>query len=291
MKKACLFIGRWQPFHDGHKYLVDQALKNDKRVVVACRDTPISKSDPYTFEQRKEMIRRVYGDKVEVILIPDIESVNVGRGVGYDVNFVEVPKEIQEISATKVRNGQGDGDLPSGVAEYLKLMSSTIWFTGLPCSGKTTIAEAFKTRLQAKGYRAVVIDGDEVRKGLCEGLGFANGGREENLRRVGHVCQLFNDEKTIVLASFVSPTKELRNIPRSLIKNFRMVFVDCPLDVCEKRDTKGMYAKARAGEIKNFTGVDAPYEKPDLVERDMILRTGDNPLAVSLDDLCEHFKV
>ena len=251
----------------------------------------MSDSDPYTYEQRAEMIRRVYGDKVEVMLFPDIESINVGRGVGYDINYMEAPKAVQEISATKVRSGQGAGNLHPDVEQYLKMMETTIWFTGLPCAGKTTLARAFKAKLMAAGYNVALVDGDDLRTGLCAGLGFVEGGREENLRRASWMCQQFNQNKTVVLASFVSPTKELRDIVRGIVKNLRIVYVDSNLEVCEKRDVKGMYAKARAGEIKNFTGIDAPYDIPGSDEGALVVDTSTKILEESVQFLCGYFGV
>lgn len=290
-KRAALFVGRWQPFHNGHKYIIDQALAAGKRVVIGCRDTPISDSDPYTYEQRVEMIRRVYGDRVEVMLFPDIESINVGRGVGYDINYMEAPPAVQAISATKVRSGQGQGNLPEEVEAYVKLMETTIWFTGLPCSGKTTLAKAFRSKLMADGYNVALVDGDEIRTGLCAGLGFADGGREENLRRAAWMCEMFNRNRTVVLASFVSPTKGLRDIVRGIVKNLRVVYVNCDVETCEERDVKGMYAKARAGEIRGFTGVDAPFEVPGEDENPLVLDTSRLTVAESVYELCRKFGV
>lgn len=260
-RRVSLYIGRWQPFHSGHKWIIDQALNQGKRVCIGIRDTPVTSSDPYTYEQRVEMLRRVYQDKVEVMRFPDIESINIGRGVGYEVNYIDAPKDIQAISATGIRAGKQSA-LPEEVEKYLKLMGTTVWFTGLPCSGKTTFAKACKDRLTEAGYNVVILDGDDVRKGLCQGLGFTEEEREENLRRVANVAELFNNNKTIVLASFVSPTVRLRTVVRSIISNLKLVYISCPVEECERRDTKGMYAKARAGEIKEFTGVSAPYEPP-----------------------------
>jgi adenylylsulfate kinase len=126
------------------------------------------------------------------------------------------------------------------------------------------LADALAERMAGmdKGYRVRRLDGDDVRKGLCEGLGFSDEGRRENLRRVAHVCKMFNDEGITVLASFVSPTEELREMIAKIIPNFHLVALECSVRQCAERDVKGMWAKAKAGEIKGFTGVDAPYEPP-----------------------------
>jgi len=290
-QRVALYPGRFQPFHNGHKFIVDQALAAGKKVVIGMRDTPISDSDPYTYKQRAEMVRRVYGDKVGVMLFPDIESINVGRGLGYDVNYIEAPKDVQAISATKVRSGQGVGNLPEGIEEYVRLLETTVWFTGLPCSGKTTLAKAFKTKLLSKGYNVMLVDGDDLRTGLCEGLGFTDEGRKENLRRAAWMCETLNRGKTMVLASFVSPTVELRKVVRGIVKNMVMVHTACDPAICEKRDVKGMYAKARAGQMKGFTGVDAVYEVPVEEEKALDIDTGTQTLDESVQALMDKLGV
>ena len=165
-----------------------------------------------------------------------------------------------------------------------------MWFTGLPCSGKTTLAKEFRVKLMAAGYNVVLVDGDDLRTGLCQGLGFVDGGREENLRRAAWTCEMFNRNKTVVLASFVSPTKELRDIVRGIVKNVKIVYAESYLNVCEKRDVKGMYAKARAGKIKNFTGVDAPYDIP-AGESALAVDTQNKTVEESVQFLCGYFGV
>ena len=264
-KKYALFIGRWQPFHNGHKYLIDEALSRGENVCVAIRDTEISDSNPYTAGQRVEMLRRVYGSRIEVIVIPDINSINIGRNVGYDVNFVEPPADIGKISGTNVRLGK-DSNVPPEVAEYIKLLRTTLWLTGLPCSGKTTIAKRLKEELDSRGFKTVHLDANDIRNKLNADLGFSPEDRKENLRRVAHVAKLFNDNGNFVIASFVSPNEEYRKMAKDITGNFKLVFVKCSPEVCEKRDVKGMYKKARAGEIKDFTGVSAPFEEPSDAE-------------------------
>jgi adenylylsulfate kinase len=266
-KKYSLFIGRWQPFHKGHKYLIDKALHEGKNVCIALRDTEISDENPYTLHQRKEMINRVFGDKIKIITIPDIESVNIGRNVGYEVNVIDTPKKIQRISGTEIRNGK-NSHLPKEVESYIQSLRTTLWFTGLPCSGKTTLAKRLKEELDNRGYRTVHLDGDDVRKGLNKDLKFSDEDRLENLRRVAHVARLFNENNNFVVSSFVTPTNRMRNMVKKIIgSNIKLCYVKCSLKVCEQRDTKGLYKKARAGEIKDFTGISSPFEEPttDLV--------------------------
>ena len=139
-----------------------------------------------------------------------------------------------------------------------------IWFTGLSASGKSTIAGALEQILAQQGYHTYLLDGDNVRHGLCKDLGFSDADRKENIRRIGEVCRLFQDSGMMVLTAFISPYQADRDQVRALHPEGRFVevFVDTPLEVCEQRDVKGLYQKARAGEIAEFSGVSAPYEAP-----------------------------
>ena len=287
-KKFALFIGRWQPFHDGHKFLIDSALAKGENVCIAIRNTEISEGNPYTVEQRIEMIRRVYEDSVEIIVIPDIKSINIGRKVGYEVNRIDPPENVGKISGTKVRAGKESG-VPSGVAEYIKTLRTTLWLTGLPCSGKTTIAKRVKEELDNRGYKAVSLDGDDVRGKLNADLGFSEEDRNENLRRIAHVAKLFNENGNFVIASFVSPTNEYRSMVKEIIGNFKLVYVKCSVKTCEKRDTKGMYKKARQGEIKDFTGISAPFEEPD--GADIVIDTEHNDPETCVNTILMSLKV
>jgi len=139
----------------------------------------------------------------------------------------------------------------------------TLWFTGLPCSGKTTIAELVKTELERQGLPVELLDGDEIRKHFSAGVGFSKEDRANHLKRVAYLCHLLSKHGVVVLASFVSPYRENREYARQLIgERFVEIFVDTPLEECIRRDVKGMYKKALAGQIKEFTGVSDPYEPP-----------------------------
>jgi adenylyl-sulfate kinase len=138
----------------------------------------------------------------------------------------------------------------------------TFWITGLPCSGKTTVGLVLKQKLTSRGHNMVHLDGDIIRKGLNKDLGFSHEDRIENLRRVAHVAELFNQNGQDVIATFVSPTNVHRELVGSIISNIKLIHADCSPAKCETRDCRGMYAKARQGEIKEFTGVSAPFEKP-----------------------------
>ncbi len=141
-------------------------------------------------------------------------------------------------------------------------MSFTVWFTGLPCCGKTTIADRVAEKLMEKDLKVERLDGDIVRQHLTHDLGFSKEDRDENIGRITFVAKLLTRNGVAVLASFVSPYRERREKSRKEIGNFVEVYVKCPLEVCIKRDVKGMYKKAINGEIKNFTGISDPYEEP-----------------------------
>ena len=149
-------------------------------------------------------------------------------------------------------------------AEQKSQQPLVIWFTGLSASGKSTIAGALEQILTHQGYHTYLLDGDNVRHGLCGDLGFSDEDRKENIRRVGEVAKLTSDAGLIALAAFISPFRADRQIVRDILPEgeFIEVFVDTPLEVCSQRDPKGLYEKAFRGEIKKFTGIDSPYEAP-----------------------------
>ena len=148
--------------------------------------------------------------------------------------------------------------------EILNQKPFVLWFTGLSASGKSTIANIVEQKLFSMKYKTYLLDGDNVRHGLNKDLGFDEKSRIENIRRIGEVAKLFNDSGLIVLTAFISPFLSDRKLVRDLfpVGNFLEVFIDSSLEVCEQRDPKGMYKKARSGEINNFTGISSPYEKP-----------------------------
>jgi adenylylsulfate kinase len=160
----------------------------------------------------------------------------------------------------------------------LKQKGVLVWFTGLPSSGKSTVAFTVEHALIARGRMAYVLDGDNIRFGLCKNLSFSAVDRAENIRRIGEVGKLFADAGLIVLASFVSPYRADRDEARALMSEgeFIEVFVDTPLELCEERDPKGLYKKARSGEIPNFTGISDPYEAPENPE--IALKTAEHSL-------------
>jgi adenylylsulfate kinase len=168
--------------------------------------------------------------------------------------------------------------------------SIILWFTGLSNSGKSTIAHAAEEQLHTMGCRTFVFDGDNVRHGLCADLGFSREDRDENIRRVGEMSKLFTEAGVIALTAFISPFRAERNRVRSLVPegDFLEIYCKCPLEVCEQRDVKGHYKKARAGEIKEFTGISSPYEEP--VHPDLVLTTDAMSVEQCVDAVVELLK-
>ena len=162
--------------------------------------------------------------------------------------------------------------------------SAILWFTGLPGSGKSTLACRLEEKLFRRGIRTFVIDGDNIRTGLNKDLGFSAEDREENIRRIGEVAKLFVEAGTMVMTAFISPYRKDRELVRNLVDKgeFIEVYVKCPLRVCEQRDVKGHYKMARQGIIKNFTGIDDPYEEPEHPEQ--VIETD----RMTLDESVEH---
>lgn len=165
-----------------------------------------------------------------------------------------------------------------------------LWFTGLSGSGKSTVAGAVEQALFALGAHTYLLDGDNVRMGLCKGLSFSDADRKENIRRIGEVAKLMADAGLIVLTAFISPHREDREQVRLLLPEteFIEVFVDTPLAICERRDPKGLYKKARAGEIKSFTGIDSVYEAPEAAE--IRVENAEQPLSEAVDCIINYLR-
>ncbi|MCY3536715.1 MAG: adenylyl-sulfate kinase [Cyanobacteria bacterium MAG IRC4_bin_6] len=163
--------------------------------------------------------------------------------------------------------------------------SAILWFTGLSGSGKSSLANGVNGELHRRGVAGYVLDGDNVRHGLCRDLGFTDADRIENIRRIGEVAKLFLDAGVITLTAFVSPFQADRDRARSLVPpgDFLEIYCAADLTTCERRDPKGLYAKARAGRIKHFTGLDSPYEPPHNPE--LVIQTGDGPLQEGIDQV------
>lgn len=170
-------------------------------------------------------------------------------------------------------------------AELSQHHSVVLWFTGLSGAGKSTLAHALEESLYQKGYHTFVLDGDNVRHGLCGDLGFSEADRVENIRRVGEISKLFLEAGVIILTAFISPFRADRHKVRNLVGNqdFIEIYCKCPLLVCEERDVKGLYRKARKGEIKEFTGISSPYEEPEQPE--LSIDTASQPIEACVKQI------
>jgi len=168
--------------------------------------------------------------------------------------------------------------------------SFVLWFTGLSGSGKSTLAHAVEERLHQMQCRTFVFDGDNVRHGLCSDLGFGEEDRKENIRRIGEMTRLFVEAGVVAMTAFISPFREERQRVRSLFApgEFIEVYCDCSLEVCEERDVKGLYAKARAGEIPNYTGISSPYEAPESPE--IRVRTDQENIEQSIEHVFRYLR-
>ena len=164
----------------------------------------------------------------------------------------------------------------------------TLWFTGLSCSGKSTLAEIIEKRLRSQGYKVEILDGDVVRTNLSKGLGFSKEDRDTNILRIGFVAKLLTGNGVIAITAAISPYRDIRNKVREDIGNFCEVIADAPLEVCIERDVKGLYKKALAGEIKNYTGIDDPYEAPDNPE--IVIESHTEPPEQSADKIIARLK-
>lgn len=174
--------------------------------------------------------------------------------------------------------------------EMLKQNAKVIWMTGLSGSGKSTLAHALEKSLYQKKYATALLDGDNIRSGLNKNLSFAPEDRMENIRRIAEVAKLMHQNGIITIASFISPLSKMRQMAKEIIgtNNFLEVYINTPLEVCESRDVKGLYAKARSGEIPNFTGISAPYEAPE--NPDIEILTENKSTVVCLEEILEQLQ-
>ena len=170
----------------------------------------------------------------------------------------------------------------------LNQKAKVLWMTGLSGSGKTTIAKALEKELHAKGFLTQLLDGDNIRTGINNNLGFSDSDRTENIRRIAEVSKLFLNCGVITINCFVSPTEEIRQLAKKIIgaENFIEVFINTPIEVCEARDVKGLYQKARAGEIKDFTGISAPFEDPK--EAQIVVKTANKTVEDSAEEIINY---
>jgi cytidyltransferase-like protein len=216
-----LFIGRYQPFHGGHQKLINKVLNEGKSVVVAVRDTEISEENPYTYKQRKDMIENVYGGRVKIIKMPDIDEVCYGRNVGYGLRKIRLDKQTEEVSATKLRDSQ----------------KRVIWFTGNMGSGKTSLAYLLKERLNG-----IVLDGDEMRASISLGAGFSKEQREEHNLRVARLASVLHAQGHNVIVAVIAPFRSTREKIDAVCNPYWIhikggaIGLDKPYEVPEKPD-------------------------------------------------------
>ena len=296
-KKTSLIIGRWQPWHEGHRALFLAALGKAERVMIGVRHTyQTDKKNPFTFEEVKEFIDRDlssdFAGKYDVIQLPNITNLVYGRDVGYKVEKISFEEDIEKISATQVRKSMNLTPVNHivDVKERTKRFGhegGIIWFTGLSGSGKSTLARALERKLFDKGYNVYMLDADNVRERLNSNLGFSNEDRNENIRRVGEVASLFAEAGFIVLCAFISPFKEDRKRAfNAHPKNFHEIYLSADISTCEDRDPKGLYKKAKTGEIENFTGISSPYEEP--LNPDIRISTIDVKPDIAVDKIIKY---
>lgn len=205
--------------------------------------------------------------------------------------FLRMPSSIKQLDTREEKNlywQQLDVDRAMR-EEMLGQRAFTLWLTGLSGSGKSTVANALEKRLVSMGKHTMLLDGDNIRMGLNKNLGFSKEDRVENIRRVAEVAKLFNDAGIIVITSFISPFQADRHRAREIIGDrFMEVYIEASLETCEKRDVKGLYKKARNGEISNFTGITSPYEEPQNPE--LHIKTDELPLEENVERLIEQLQ-
>lgn len=193
--------------------------------------------------------------------------------------FVKMAENIHPIFDSILSTDKKEG--------LLKQHALVIWMVGLSGSGKSTIARALENQLHSEGYLTALLDGDNLRTGINNNLGFSEEDRTENIRRAAEVSKLLASNGVITICSLISPTAQIREMAKQIIGDkYCEVFINCPLEVCEKRDVKGLYAKARKGEIKSFTGIDSPFENPE--NPDVELDTAGNSAEENLNELLNY---
>ena len=260
----------------GHLEIMKKKIEQKVPLLILIRNTHY---DLYPPDLRKRMIdaamRKLKVD-AKTLIIDDIESVNWGRGVGYEVNEVDVQTEIKNISATEIRERISKNDnswktmIPEGankvLEDYLKESGLVVWFTGVPKSGKSTISSLVNYKLERMGIKSENVDSKLIRSTFSKDLGFTKEDRLKNLENAKYLTSFLSKNGAYVICSFISPFKDERDKIRKEIEknsNFVEVYVKASIDICKKRDGEGLYKLAEEGKIQNFTGVSDPYEIPE----------------------------
>lgn len=289
-QKTALIIGRWQPWHKGHRELFKAALERAERVAIGVRHTfATDGKNPFSFDEVKgfidEDLSSDYKGLYDVVELPNITNVIYGRDVGYKVEKISLGEDVEKISATQVRKSMNLTPVSHNVSYDERTKRNgheggVLWLTGLSGSGKTTLAQLAERELYTLGCSVYMLDGDNLRDGLNSNLGFSAQDRGENIRRASEVASLLSSTGCIVIASFISPFILDRENARKVCKNnFHEIFLSAELEVCEKRDPKGLYKKARDGIIKDFTGIGSPYDIPS--NPDLVIETGKDSIEES----------
>jgi adenylylsulfate kinase len=284
MTKRAIFVGRFCPFHKGHLAIMQKKIDEGKPLLIFVRDTHY---DSYPAILRKRMIENcMHKLKVDakVIIIDDIESINYGRGVGYEVNEIKVDESIQNISATEIRkridlndNSWKEMMAPGAdkiLEDYIENKGIVVWLTGLPSSGKSSLANLVSDHFKKFGIRIENLDSNVIRKKIGYDLGFSSEDRLKSLERAVFISKLLSRNGVLVLSSFITPLESMRNEIRDEISKesrFVEIYVKASIENCKKRDKKGMYEKAEKGLIKDFTGVNSEFEEPK--NADLIIDT------------------
>ena len=287
---TALIIGRWQPWHKGHRELFKAALNKAEKVAIGVRHTHATDGkNPFNFDEVKAFIDKDlsddYAGMYDVIELPNITNVIYGRDVGYKVEKISLGDDIEKISATKVRKSMNITPASHEVSYDERVKRNgheggIVWLTGLSGSGKTTLAQLIEKDLFKRGCSVYMLDGDNLRDGLNSNLGFSENDRSENIRRASEVASLMSKIGCIVIASFISPFQVDRDKARNVSEsNFFEIYLSAALEICEERDPKGLYKKARSGVIKDFTGVDSAYEVPQ--SPDYMIDTGNDTIEES----------
>ena len=275
MSKRAIFVGRFCPFHKGHLAIMQKKIDEGKPLLILVRDTYY---DAYPSELRKRMIETTMSYlKVDakVMIIDDIESINYGRGVGYEVNEMDVDESIQNISATEIRKKIDMEDdswqemMPEGadkvLMDYIQNKGIVVWLTGLPSSGKSTIANLVSDYLMAAGIKIENLDSRVIREKIGYDLGYSYEDRQKSLERATFIAKLLARNGVVVFSSFITPLESMRKEIKEDVEkeaSFVEIYVKATIETCRKRDKKGMYKKADKGEIKDFTGVNSQFEEP-----------------------------
>jgi adenylyl-sulfate kinase len=289
-QKTALIIGRWQPWHKGHRELFKAALDRAERVAIGVRHTfATDGKNPFSFDEVKNFIdedlSKDFDGLYDVVELPNITNVIYGRDVGYKVEKISLGEDVEKISATEVRKSMNITPSSNNLSYDDRIKRNgheggVVWLTGLSGSGKTTLAQLAEKELHNLGCSVYMLDGDNLRDGLNSNLGFSDEDRSENIRRAAEVASLLSRAGFIVIASFISPFLSDRENTRKVCKdNFNEVYLSADISACEKRDPKGLYKKARAGIIKDFTGIGSPYETPS--NPDMLIETSEESVKES----------